>query len=219
MDTRPSGKKLIAAFGIAVGAGIALTFSYRGNSKKRRIQHTAKIDPKRTPVTASSSRSLFPADVLNSGTIRHVQEALTPPAAGMGGLSRERRVPMSGASSPEPGVLSRGVDVPPSACPAPADLPVTQRFGGAVIDALIILLACCIFVGISPAFRVSVGIGRFELVILFCSVVLIATFYGFLFQISGGGTAGQTWLKVRLNQSGHASVGHAVVAAAVLTRI
>ena len=223
METRPSDKKLVAVLGIAVGTGIALTFLYRGINKKGRILHPAKTHPKWTRATVSSSRKSLLAHVMNSGTIRHDQKAPIPPPTGTGSVSRasaqtkapelqapcDRRVPISCASSHEPGAPPRAVDLPPtphytvepSTHPAPAVLSMAHRLGASVLDALIIFFACCIFVGISQALRVNAPIDQFDGGILTCSVFLIAVFYAFLSKIGGSGTPGQTWQKRRFNRA------------------
>jgi hypothetical protein len=174
----PSDKKLVAVLGLAVGAGIAMTFSYRGINKKVSKLRPAKTDPERTRATVGRSQKPLPAAVVNSLTIRHDRKA--PP------------------KTPED--LQAPCDLRP-VHPAPAVLSMSQRLGAGVIDALIIFFACCIFAGISLASGASAPINRFGVVVLTGSVVLIAVFYAYLFKIGGHGTPGQTLQKRRLDRA------------------
>jgi hypothetical protein len=74
-------------------------------------------------------------------------------------------------------------------------VPITPRWPAGVLDTLIVLFASSIFVGISLVLSVNAPIDRFDIVILTCSFVLIATFYDFLFKTAGCGTPGETWQK------------------------
>src|ERR1035438_7222248 len=79
MEIHPSAKKLVVVLGIAAGAGLALTFIYRGINKKGRVLSPPKTHPERTRATVSSSRKALPAHVMNAGTIRPDQQAPIPP--------------------------------------------------------------------------------------------------------------------------------------------
>ena len=223
MEILPSQKKLIIELGLVVGAGIALTFLYRSISKKGRILHSTKIDAEGASAAFGNSRNPVSIHVLKFGTIRHHdQAARSPSVSGESSASRaaaqakpaqevpptcDYRVGIAHASLDESDAPPRGVSIPPalrakeepSVHRAAAVWSIGQRFGAAVLDAFVILFACCLFVAISQAFRMSVRIGRFDLVILTCSVVLIAGFYAFLCKLGGHGTAGQTWIKLGLN--------------------
>jgi hypothetical protein len=224
METRPSDKKLVTVLGIAAGAGIALTFLYRGINKKGPILHPATAHPELTRATISSSRRSLLAHGLNSGTISHDQQAPIAVPAGTGSVIRaavqtkapedvqalcDRRVRIWCAASDEPDAQPHAVALPPapddavkpSIHGAPAVLSMTHRLGASALDAWIIFLACCIFVGLSRAWGVNAQIDRFDIVILTCSVSLIAVFYTFLFKIAGRGTLGQTWQKRRLKRA------------------
>jgi hypothetical protein len=197
MEIRPSDKQLVAVLGIAVGAGIALTISKRGVNRKERI--LATTDPKWMRTTVSISLNSLRAEGLNSRTIREDREARIPPSAGAGTVSRASTQPETPEDVQVPGE-SRPVPcstVEQSIFAAATVLEMTRRLGGRVLDASIIFVACCLFGGISQAFRASAPIGRLEVVVLTWSVVLIAVFYAFLFKMGGGETPGQAWQKRR----------------------
>jgi hypothetical protein len=171
METRRPEKKLIAALGIVAGAGQEAPFpSFNGKSTVRR----------------TSAKSAAAQDMQS-------------PSEFWLGIAR--------ASFHKPDSPSGDVVIPlaldsgegPSIQGAHAVLSITRRVGAAVLDAFIILFACSVFVGISQPFRMGVRIGQFDLIMLTCAGVLIAGFYALIFKLGGHGTAGQTWLKPRVD--------------------
>jgi hypothetical protein len=216
MGTRPSKKKIIAGIGIAVGAGIVVTIAYRSIRNKGRSHLLSTINPIPISAHVCSSRKSVPALVMESENNLQSAEKVGLPLAAFQSIRLaesaapvKRQTPTLRVATPEPDVPPVSVNPPvvPSsqAKPAihhiPVVLSMTQRFGGALIDALIILLACCIFIGVSQTLGANVRIDSIGGIIIPCSAALIASFYAFLFQLGDRRTAGQTWLQLHLNRT------------------
>jgi hypothetical protein len=189
---RQSEMKLIAALGIAAGAGLTLKFLFQGINRKGRILHPAKSHPERAIARVCIPLNSVPIQVLNPRAIRqHVQESRVPAV-----------IRTDEPDAPPPAV-ELPIDFPfavePSLQESATALSINRRFGAAALDAFFILLACFLFVGIAQVFGVSLRSEPFDMEILTGSALLIAIFYVFLFMLGGRGTAGQAWLKLRLN--------------------
>ena len=182
--------KVIAALGIAAGAGLTLKFLLQGINRKGRILHPAQDHPERGTSSVCICLKSTPIHVRNPRAMRQ----------------QEPRVPaITGANQPD--APPPAVDLPshshfavePSLEEAPTASSINRRFGAAALDAFFIVLACFLFVGIARVLGVSLRSEPFDMEILTGSALLIAVFYVFLFMLGGRGTAGQAWLKLRLN--------------------
>jgi hypothetical protein len=201
MEIRASDKKLIAALVITAGAGIALTFSSR-RDRKGRVLHPAKIDPRQTAATVNSLRNSYPIHVANAGVIPHhgLRKAMAPVSA----ITPVQQI--LGTPADVPDVPPRPAACPPASHPAPAlqpaasPLTITQSIAALGMDAFIVLLASCLFLGVPQIFGVSVPLDPFGLFILTCSIFLIAMLYVFLVMLDGRGTPGQAWMRLRLSR-------------------
>ena len=182
MQTRPSGKKLIAAFGIAAGAGIALTYIYQGINRKGRILHPAKTGQRQLPATLVSSRNSLPIYFANSASPPlRTQETPAPPP-------RDLQIPAPSAPVRQPVILEV------------VALSRAQRVAAAGLDVMVVLFAFCVFLAILQIFGVGLRLRQFDISVQAFAVFLIAMLYVFLFKLGGRGTAGQAWLKLRLQR-------------------
>ena len=82
-------------------------------------------------------------------------------------------------------------------CDAPVAAPM-HRSVAAFLDSAMIFIGCGIFLGVFQALGGSIRVDKFDTAILLCSLILITTFYGFLFAVTGRETAGQNWTELRL---------------------
>ena len=191
MEIRPSDKKLVA-LGLTVGAAIALAYLYRRINKKGCISYPTKTETRQIPATAGHAQNPPLVQILITRTISEDRNAPIAPPTGTGD------VPEPCDRQPEAPPLAAD---PPPAASAPAVLSTTRWLRASVVDALIVFFACCIFVGTSGALRVNAPIDRVNLVILVCSMVLIAVFYAYLFKIGGGGTPGAKVAETEVRSS------------------
>jgi hypothetical protein len=207
-----SEKKLIAAVGVAIGAGLALTFTYRGIYGKGRILHAAKYDPKHCFTPVRSSRNFTRSNSENHAGDRGEHRSLSDPLARetsrsaasiASGTPLAERVPTAVAPYPEPIPALRAADlsaIPPTTIGRPVAhgsvvLSGMQRVGAVAIDAFIVLFACCLFAGISQAMHATLTMQPFHLVILACSAALIAISYAALYKWTARDTPGEIYLK------------------------